>query len=277
MNANTLTTTDGTQIYYKDWGEGPVVTFSHGWPLNADAWDGQMHFLARNGFRVIAHDRRGHGRSSQPSSGNDMNGYADDLAQLIDALDLKDITMVGHSTGGGEVARYIGLHGTKRVARAVLIGAVPPVMLKSAANPEGLPIDVFDGIRAGVEGDRSQFYKDLAIPFYGANRPGAKVSQGLLDQFWLWGMQSGQKNAYECVKAFSETDFTEDLKKIDVPTLFMHGEDDQIVPVHDSAKKAARLVKTAKEIYYPGAPHGLTATMQDRINADLLAFLRASA
>ena len=277
MNANTLTTTDGTQIYYKDWGEGPVVTFSHGWPLNADAWDGQMHFLARNGFRVIAHDRRGHGRSSQPSSGNDMNGYADDLAQLIDALDLKDITMVGHSTGGGEVARYIGRHGTKRVARAVLIGAVPPVMLKSAANPEGLPIDVFDGIRAGVEGDRSQFYKDLAIPFYGANRPGAKVSQGLLDQFWLWGMQSGQKNAYECVKAFSETDFTEDLKKIDVPTLFMHGEDDQIVPVHDSAKKAARLVKTANEIYYPGAPHGLTATMQDRINADLLAFLRASA
>lgn len=277
MNANTLTTTDGTQIYYKDWGEGPVVTFSHGWPLNADAWDGQMHFLARNGFRVIAHDRRGHGRSSQPSSGNDMNGYADDLAQLIDALDLKDITMVGHSTGGGEVARYIGRHGTKRVARAVLIGAVPPVMLKSAANPEGLPIEVFDGIRAGVEGDRSQFYKDLAIPFYGANRPGAQVSQGLLDQFWLWGMQSGQKNAYECVKAFSETDFTEDLKKIDVPTLFMHGEDDQIVPVHDSAKKAARLVKTAKEIYYPGAPHGLTATMQDRINADLLAFLRASA
>ncbi|GFN26583.1 non-heme chloroperoxidase [Achromobacter denitrificans] len=277
MNANTLTTTDGTQIYYKDWGEGPVVTFSHGWPLNADAWDGQMHFLARNGFRVIAHDRRGHGRSSQPSSGNDMNGYADDLAQLIDALDLKDITMVGHSTGGGEVARYIGRHGSKRVARAVLIGAVPPVMLKSAANPEGLPIEVFDGIRAGVEGDRSQFYKDLAIPFYGANRPGAKVSQGLLDQFWLWGMQSGQKNAYECVKAFSETDFTEDLKKIDVPTLFMHGEDDQIVPVHDSAKKAARLVKTAKEIYYPGAPHGLTATMQDRINADLLAFLRASA
>jgi non-heme chloroperoxidase len=277
MNANILTTTDGTQIYYKDWGEGPVVTFSHGWPLNADAWDGQMHFLARNGFRVIAHDRRGHGRSSQPSSGNDMNGYADDLAQLIDALDLKDITMVGHSTGGGEVARYIGRHGTQRVARAVLIGAVPPVMLKSAANPEGLPIEVFDGIRAGVEGDRSQFYKDLAIPFYGANRPGAKVSQGLLDQFWLWGMQSGQKNAYECVKAFSETDFTEDLKKIDVPTLFMHGEDDQIVPVHDSAKKAARLVKTAKEIYYPGAPHGLTATMQDRINADLLAFLRASA
>jgi non-heme chloroperoxidase len=236
-----------------------------------------MHFLAANGFRVIAHDRRGHGRSSQPSSGNDMNGYADDLAALIEALDLKQITMVGHSTGGGEVVRYIGRHGNARVARAVLIGAVPPVMLKSASNPEGLPMDVFDSIRAGVAGDRSQFYKELAVPFYGANRPGAKVSQGLLDQFWLWSMQSGQKNAYECIKAFSETDFTEDLKKITVPTLFMHGEDDQIVPVHDSAKKAARLVKNAQEIYYPGAPHGLTATLQDRINADLLAFIRASA
>jgi len=277
MVSNVFTTQDGTQIYYKDWGDGPVVTFSHGWPLNADAWDGQMHFLARNGFRVIAHDRRGHGRSTQSSSGNDMNGYADDLAQLIEALDLKRITMVGHSTGGGEVVRYIGRHGTRRVARAVLIGAVPPVMLKSAANPEGLPIAVFDGIREGVAGDRSQFYKELAIPFYGANRAGAKVSQGLLDQFWLWSMQSGQKNAYECIKAFSETDFTEDLKKVDVPTLFMHGEDDQIVPVHDSAKKAARLVKNAREIYYPGAPHGLTATMQDRVNADLLAFLGASA
>jgi len=277
MTRNTITTEDGTQIYFKDWGEGPVVTFSHGWPLNADAWDGQMHFLAANGFRVIAHDRRGHGRSSQPSSGNDMNGYADDLAALIEALDLKQITMVGHSTGGGEVARYIGRHGNKRVARAVLIGAVPPVMLKSSSNPEGLPMDVFDSIRAGVAGDRSQFYKELAVPFYGANRPGAKVSQGLLDQFWLWSMQSGQKNAYECIKAFSETDFTEDLKKITVPTLFMHGEDDQIVPVHDSAKKAARLVKNAQEIYYPGAPHGLTATLQDRINADLLAFIRASA
>ncbi|MGE8613501.1 MAG: alpha/beta fold hydrolase [Achromobacter veterisilvae] len=277
MTTDTLIAKDGTQIYYKDWGAGPVVTFSHGWPLNSDAWDGQMHFLARNGFRVIAHDRRGHGRSGQPSSGNDMNGYADDLAQLIETLDLERISMVGHSTGGGEVARYIGRHGTRRVARAVLIGAVPPVMLKSAANPEGLPIEVFDGIRAGVAGDRSQFYKDLAIPFYGANRAGAKVSQGLLDQFWLWSMQSGQKNAYECIEAFSETDFTEDLKKIDVPTLFMHGEDDQIVPVHDSAKKAARLVKNAREIYYPGAPHGLTATMQDRVNADLLAFLRAPA
>jgi len=277
MTGNTIITEDGTQIYFKDWGEGPVVTFSHGWPLNADAWDEQMHFLAANGFRVIAHDRRGHGRSSQPSSGNDMNGYADDLAALIEALDLKQITMVGHSTGGGEVVRYIGRHGNARVARAVLIGAVPPVMLKSASNPEGLPMDVFDSIRAGVAGDRSQFYKELAVPFYGANRPGAKVSQGLLDQFWLWSMQSGQKNAYECIKAFSETDFTEDLKKITVPTLFMHGEDDQIVPVHDSAKKAARLVKNAQEIYYPGAPHGLTATLQDRINADLLAFIRASA
>lgn len=275
MTSSTFTTQDGTQLYYKDWGDGPVVTFSHGWPLNADAWDGQMHFLAQNGFRVIAHDRRGHGRSAQPSSGNDMDTYADDLAQLIEALDLKTITMVGHSTGGGEVVRYIGRHGSKRVARAVLIGAVPPVMVKSASNPGGQPIEVFDGIRKGVAGDRSQFYKELAVPFYGANRNGAKVSQGMLDQFWLWSMQSGQKNAYECVKAFSETDFTEDLKKISVPTLFMHGEDDQIVPLHDSAKKAARLVKHAKELYYPGAPHGLTATMQDRINADILAFLRA--
>ena len=274
MDSNTFITKDGTKLYYKDWGAGPVVTFSHGWPLNADAWDGQLHFLARNGFRVIAHDRRGHGRSSQPSDGNDMDTYADDLAQLIEALDLKQIAMVGHSTGGGEVARYIGRHGNKRVSRAVLIGAVPPVMLKSAANPEGLPLEVFNGIRDGVAGDRSQFYKDLAVPFYGANRPDSKVSQGQLDQFWLWSMQSGQKNAWECVKAFSETDFTEDLKKIDVPTLFMHGEDDQIVPIHDSAKKAVRLVKNAQAIYYPGAPHGLTATMQDRINADLLAFLR---
>ena len=274
MDSKTFITKDGTKLYYKDWGQGPVVTFSHGWPLNADAWDGQLHFLARNGFRVVAHDRRGHGRSSQPSNGNDMDTYADDLAQLIEALDVRSIAMVGHSTGGGEVARYIGRHGTKRVSRAVLIGAVPPVMLKSAANPDGLPLSVFDGIRDGVAGDRSQFYKDLAVPFYGANRPDSKVSQGQLDQFWLWSMQSGQKNAYECVKAFSETDFTEDLKKIDVPTLFMHGEDDQIVPIHDSARKAVRLVKHAQAIYYPGAPHGLTATMQDRINADLLAFLR---
>ncbi|XPG70047.1 alpha/beta hydrolase (plasmid) [Variovorax sp. 350MFTsu5.1] len=275
MSSDTVTMKDGTRIYYKDWGSGPVVTFSHGWPLNADAWDGQMHFLARNGFRVIAHDRRGHGRSTQSSSGNDMNGYADDLAEVFNALDLKNVSMVGHSTGGGEVARYIGRHGSKRVAKAVLIGAVPPVMVKSASNPEGLPIEVFDGIRAGVAGDRSQYYKDLAVAFYGANRSGAKVSQGVLDQFWLWSMQSGQKNAYECVKAFSETDFTEDLKKFDIPTLIMHGEDDQIVPVHDSARKSAKLIKGVREIYYPGAPHGLTATMQDKVNADLLAFLRS--
>ena len=270
---STITTKDGTQIYYKDWGTGPAVTFSHGWPLNADAWDGQMVFLAQHGFRVVAHDRRGHGRSSQPSSGNDMDGYADDLAAVIEALDLKEATLVGHSTGGGEVARYIGRHGTKRVAKAVLVAAVPPIMLKTVANPEGLPMEVFDGLRSGVTKDRSQFYKDLAGPFYGANRPGAKVSQGLLDQFWLWSMQSGLRNAYECIKAFSETDFTGDLAKFDVPTLVMHGDDDQIVPVKDSAKKSARLIKGAKEIYYPGAPHGLTATHQDRVNNDLLAFL----
>ncbi|MBN8955704.1 MAG: alpha/beta hydrolase [Rhizobiales bacterium] len=272
---STIKTKDGTEIYYKDWGHGPVVTFSHGWPLNADAWDGQMLFLTQRGFRVVAHDRRGHGRSSQASSGNDMNGYADDLAAVIDALDLKDATLVGHSTGGGEVARYIGRHGTKRVKKAVLIAAVPPIMLKTPANPEGLPMEVFDGIRAGVAGDRSQYYKDLAIAFYGANRPDAKVSQGLLDQFWLWSMQAGAKNAYECVKAFSETDFSEDLKKFDIPTLVLHGEDDQIVPVKDSAAKSARMIKGAQDIYYPGAPHGITATHQDQVNADLLAFLRA--
>ena len=274
---STIRTKDGTEIYYKDWGTGPVVTFSHGWPLNADAWDGQMLFLAQNGFRVVAHDRRGHGRSSQVSYGNDMDGYADDLAAVIEALDLTDATLVGHSTGGGEVARYIGHYGTKRVARAVLLAAVPPIMLRTAANPEGLPMEVFDGLRNGIMKDRSQFYKDLAIQFYGANRPGAKVSQGILDQFWLWSMQAGLKNAYESIKAFSETDFTEDLKKCDVPTLVMHGEDDQIVPVKDSARKSARLIKGAKEIYYPGAPHGLTATLQDQVNADLLAFLKAPA
>ena len=272
---STIATTDGTEIYYKDWGEGPVVTFSHGWPLNADAWDGQMLFLAQNGFRVVAHDRRGHGRSSQATSGNDMNGYADDLAAVIEALDLRDATLVGHSTGGGEVARYIGRHGTSRVAKAVLIAAVPPVMLKSATNPEGLPIEVFDDMRRRIVQDRSQFYKDLALMFYGANRPGAVVSQGVLDQFWLWSMQAGLKNAYESIRAFSETDFTEDLKKIDVPTLVLHGEDDQIVPVRDSAVKSARLIKGAKDIYYPGAPHGLTATLQDQVNAELLAFLRS--
>ena len=275
MSSSTITTKDGTEIYYKDWGKGPVVTFSHGWPLSSDAWDGQMLFLVHNGFRVVAHDRRGHGRSSQASSGNDMDGYADDLAAVIEALDLKDASLVGHSTGGGEVARYIGRHGTKRVAKAVLIAAVPPIMLKSAANPEGLPMEVFDTLRSGMTKDHSQFYKDLATQFYGANRPGAKVSQGILDQFWLWSMQAGLKNAYESIKAFSETDFTEDLKKIDVPTLVMHGEDDQIVPVKDSAVKTARLIRGAKEIYYPDAPHGLTATHQDQVNADLLAFLRS--
>jgi non-heme chloroperoxidase len=272
---STITTRDGTEIYYKDWGEGPVVTFSHGWPLSSDAWDGQMLFLAQNGFRAVAHDRRGHGRSSQASSGNDMNGYADDLAAVIEALDLTDATLVGHSTGGGEVTRYIGRHGTGRVVKAALISAVPPIMVKSDANPEGLPIEVFDGMRASLAKDRSQFYKDLAVQFYGANRPGAKVTQGVLDQFWLWSMQSGLNNAYASIKAFSETDFTEDLQKFDVPTLVLHGEDDQIVPVKDSARKSARLIKGAQEIYYPGAPHGLTATLQDQFNADLLAFLRS--
>jgi non-heme chloroperoxidase len=271
---STITTKEGTEIYYKDWGAGPAVTFSHGWPLNADAWDGQMLFLVQNGFRVVAHDRRGHGRSSQVSSSNDMNGYAEDLAALIEALDLRDATLVGHSTGGGEVARYIGHHGTTRVSKAVLIAAVPPIMLKSPSNPEGLPLEVFDTMRRDLFKDRSQFYKDLALMFYGANRPGAKVSQGLLDQFWLWSMQAGLKNAYESIKAFSETDFTEDLKKFDVPTLVLHGEDDQIVPVKDSAVKSARLIKGAKDLYYPGAPHGITATHQDQVNSDLLAFLK---
>jgi non-heme chloroperoxidase len=270
-----ITTKDGTKIYYKDWGEGPVVTFSHGWPLNADAWDGQMLFLAQHGYRVVAPDRRGHGRSGQASSGNDMDGYADDLAAVIEALDLHDATLVGHSTGGGEVARYIGRHGTVRVAQAVLVSAVPPLMLKTPANPEGLPKAVFDGMRTGLITDRSQFYRDLALQFYGANRRGAQVSQGILDQFWLWSMQAGLHNAYASIRAFSETDFTEDLKTFDVPTLVLHGEDDQIVPVHDSARKSARLIKGAQEIYYPGAPHGLTATLQDQVNADLLAFLRS--
>lgn len=272
---NTITSKDGTQIYYKDWGRGPVVTFSHGWPLNADAWDGQMLFLAQQGFRVVAHDRRGHGRSEQASSNNDMNGYADDLAAVIETLDLKNVTLVGHSTGGGEVVRYMARHGTKRVSKAVLIAAVPPLLLKTAANPEGLPIEVFDTLRAALVKDRSQFYRDLAIQFYGANREGAKVSQGTLDQFWLWSMQAGLKNAYESIKAFSETDFTKDLREIDVPTLVLHGEDDQIVPVNDSARKSARLINGAKDIYYPGAPHGITSTHQDQINADLLAFLQS--
>jgi len=268
-----VTTKDGAQIYYKDWGKGPVVTFSHGWPLNSDAWDAQMLFLTQNGFRAVAHDRRGHGRSSQASSGNEMNTYADDLAAVIEALDLRDITMVGHSTGGGEVARYIGRHGTDRVAKAVLVSAVPPLMLKTPGNPEGLPIDVFDGLRAGLVKDHSQFWHDFAVPFFGANRPNAKVSQGILDQFWTWSMQAGLKNAYECIKAFSETDCTEDLKKFDIPTLIMHAGDDQIVPV-GHAERSAKLVKNAKVRIYPGAPHGLTATHADLVNADLLAFLK---
>jgi non-heme chloroperoxidase len=271
---STIKAKDGTSIYYKDWGKGPVVTFSHGWPLSSDMWDGQMLFLAQNGYRVIAHDRRGHGRSGQAWSGNDMNGYADDLAALITALELDKVTLVGHSTGGGEVARYIGRHGTARVAKAVLIAAVPPLMVKTETNPEGLPIEVFDGIRAALLKDRSQYYRDLAPVFYGANRPGATVSQGLLDQFWLWSMQAGLKNAYDSVKAFSETDFTADLAKFDVPTLLVHGEDDQIVPVKDSSKKSARPIKGAKDVYYPGAPHGITATHQTQVNEQLLGFLR---
>jgi non-heme chloroperoxidase len=270
----TFTTEDGTEIYYKDWGEGPAVTLSHGWPLSADAWDGQMLFLAQHGFRAIAHDRRGHGRSSQASAGNDMNGYADDLAALIEALDLHDVTVVAHSTGGGEVARYIGRHGTARITKAVLISAVPPSLVQSDANPEGLPVELFDGLLAGMFHDRSQFYRDFASQFYGANRPGADVSQGVLDQFWAWSMQSGLKNSYECVKALSETDFTEDLQRFDIPTLLIHGEDDQVVPVGNS-RRSARIIKNAKDIYYPGAPHGLTATHQDQVNDDMLAFLQS--
>ncbi|UWZ84377.1 alpha/beta fold hydrolase [Occallatibacter riparius] len=272
---STITVKDGTRIYYKDWGKGPAITFSHGWPLNSDAWDSQLLFLAENGFRVIAYDRRGHGRSSQAWFGNDMNGYADDLAALIEALDLNDVTLVGHSTGGGEVTRYIGRHGTSRVAAAVLIGAVPPILVKSAANPEGIPIEVFDGLRGSLVNDRSQFWKDFAIMFYGANRPGAKVSLGMVEQFWLWSMQAGLKNVYDSIRAFSETDFHEDLKKFDVPTLIMHGEDDQIVPIDLSGKKSLKLIKGAKGRFYPGLPHGLTATHADQVNRDLLEFIRS--
>jgi non-heme chloroperoxidase len=269
-----IKTKDGTEIYYKDWGEGPAVTFSHGWPLSSDMWDGQMLFLAERGFRTVAHDRRGHGRSSQASSGNDMDGYADDLAAVIETLDLNDVTVVGHSTGGAEVARYIGRHGTSRVARALLISAAVPALLRTDANPEGLPMDAFDGILAGLMADRSQFYKDLAVQFYGANRPGAKVSQGILDQFWAWSMQSGLKNSCASVRSLLR-DFTEDLEKFDVPTLIMHGEDDQIVPVQVSAMKSAGIIKDAKEVIYPGAPHGITATHQDEINSELLRFLES--
>jgi non-heme chloroperoxidase len=271
---STITTKDGTEIYYKDWGSGPAVVFSHGWPLSADAWEDQMVFLGARGYRCIAHDRRGHGRSGQPWNGHDMDTFADDLATLVEKLDLKDAIHVGHSMGGGEVARYIGRHGTKRVAKAVLIAAVPPQMLKSAANPLGLEIDAFDKIRAGVLADRSQFFRDLTTPFYGANRPGTKVTQGLRDSFWLQGMQASLKGVFDCIKAFSETDFTEDLQKFDIPTLILHGDDDQIVPISASALLMAKLVKGSTLKVYPGAPHGLCSTHKDRINTDLLAFLQ---
>jgi non-heme chloroperoxidase len=271
---NTIVVSDGTRIYYKDWGSGQPIVFSHGWPLSADAWEDQMVFLGSHGYRCIAHDRRGHGRSSQPWSGNDMDTYADDLAALTESLDLRNAIHVGHSTGGGEVARYIGRHGSTRVAKAVLIGAVPPLMLKTAANPGGLPMDVFNSIRANVLADRSQFFKDLTVPFYGANRPGSTVSQGLRDSFWLQGMQAGFKGVIDCIKAFSETDFTDDLKKIDVPTLIMHGDDDQIVPIGASAMLSAKLVKQSTMKVYPGLSHGMCSVNKEQINADLLAFIK---
>lgn len=271
-----ITTKDGTSIYYKDWGTGQPVVFSHGWPLTADAWDDQMFFLGERGYRVIAHDRRGHGRSSQPWTGNEMDTYADDLAALVKALDLADVVHIGHSTGGGEVARYIGRHGTKRVAKAVLIGAVPPLMVKTPANPNGTPKEEFDKIRAGMLADRSQLFRDIAAgPFYGFNRPGAKPSQGIIDSFWLQGMMAGFKNAYDCIKAFSETDFTEDLKKLDVPTLILHGDDDQIVPIGASAHQSSKLVKNAKLKVYSGGAHGLTTTQKNEVNEDLLAFIKS--
>ncbi|HEX3473198.1 MAG TPA: alpha/beta hydrolase [Silvibacterium sp.] len=271
---STIITKDGTTIYYKDWGKGQPITFSHGWPLTADAWDAQMLFFGQLGYRVIAHDRRGNGRSSQPWDGNEMDTYADDLAELIEALDLKDAVMVGHSTGGGEVARYLGRHGTKRVAKAVLIGAVPPLMLKTEKNPAGLPLSAFDGLRAAIVADRSQFYKELTLPFYGYNRPNAKISEGVRENFWLQGMLGSHKSQYDTIKAFSETDFTEDLKKIDIPTFIMHGDDDQIVPIGAAGLMSAKIVKDATLKVYPGYPHGMATIHAAEINADLLAFIK---
>jgi non-heme chloroperoxidase len=274
-DVTTITTKDGTRIFYRDWGSGQPVVFSHGWPLTGDAFEDQMFFLASHGFRCIAQDRRGHGRSSQPWNGNDLDTYADDLKELVQKLDLKNAIHVGHSTGGGEVARYIGRHGTKRVAKAVLIGAIPPLMLKTAANPGGLPIEVFDQLRAGVVADRSQFWKDLSMPFYGYNRPGVKISEGVRESFWLQGMMAGFPASYFCIKAFSETDTTEDLKKFDVPTLILHGDDDQIVPIGASAMLSSKIVKNATLKIYKGAPHGMCTTHKDQVNEELLTFLKA--
>ncbi|HEY3009720.1 MAG TPA: alpha/beta hydrolase [Micromonosporaceae bacterium] len=275
MTTGHVSTKDDVAIFFKDWGKGQPVVFSHGWPLNADAWDDQLMFVAGNGYRAIAHDRRGHGRSSQSWDGNDLDTYADDLSQLMETLDLRDVVLVGHSTGGGEVTRYLGRHGTSRVAKVLLVGAIPPLMLKTQANPDGLPIEAFDALRDGLSKDRSEFYRELSAPFYGANRPSSTVSQGLRDQFWLQSMQVGIRAAYDCVKAFSETDLTMDLQAIDVPTLIIHGDDDQIVPIGASAMKSSKIVKGAQLKVYPGAPHGLTSTLKNQFNADLLVFLKS--